>query len=153
MKSEFQIMSLLIPGRKSPGQDIDVFLPPLVDELKDFWENGMKVYDAYKKEYFLLRACLMWGIHDLPAQGVLSGCTTHGYFACVCSAYKTRSVHLPYGNKEVYPNYRIFLRSGHPFRKKGGQLGLSVDEFKFAPKRLTGEESLEKLALVDYTPG
>lgn len=42
MKSEFQIMSLLIPGRKSPGQDIDVFLPPLVDELKDFWENGMK---------------------------------------------------------------------------------------------------------------
>ena len=34
MKSPFFIMSLLIPGPKSPGNEIDVYLQPLIDELK-----------------------------------------------------------------------------------------------------------------------
>ncbi len=42
MKEDFQIMSLLIPGPRSPGKDIDVYLRPLIDELKEYWEeDGM----------------------------------------------------------------------------------------------------------------
>ena len=34
MKQSNIILSLLIPGKHSPGNDIDVFLEPLIDELK-----------------------------------------------------------------------------------------------------------------------
>ena len=37
MKDPFFFMSMLIPGPKSPGNDIDVFLRPLIDELKELW--------------------------------------------------------------------------------------------------------------------
>lgn len=38
MTSPYIILSLLIPGPKSPGNDIDVFLEPLIDELQELWE-------------------------------------------------------------------------------------------------------------------
>ena len=41
MKEPFIMMSLLILGRNSPGKDIDVYLRPLIDELKDLWEIGV----------------------------------------------------------------------------------------------------------------
>ncbi|XP_025611538.1 uncharacterized protein [Arachis hypogaea] len=33
------ILSMIIPGKKSPGNKIDVYLQPLIDELKDFMER------------------------------------------------------------------------------------------------------------------
>ncbi|XP_026409971.1 uncharacterized protein LOC113305078 [Papaver somniferum] len=152
MKPEFQIMMMLIPGPKAPGKDIDVCLRVLVDELKDLFENGISAFDTHKEESFQLRATLMFGIHDLPAQGNMSGCTTHGYFACVHCADKARSVYLLYARKNFYPNYRIYLRGNHPLRK-GENLGLETNETKNAPKRLSGKKSLEKLANVTYKPG
>ncbi|XP_026377980.1 uncharacterized protein LOC113272345 [Papaver somniferum] len=152
MKYEFQMMTLLIPGRKPPGQDIDVFLRPLVNTLKKLWHQGVQAFDSLKREYFTLKSNLMFGIHELPAQGVLSGCTTHGYCACVYCGDETRSTHLGYGSKIAYTNYRIFLRSRHPFRD-GTFLGLETHEHKSAPLRLTGAQSLEKLADVHYEPG
>ncbi|XP_026396156.1 uncharacterized protein LOC113290785 [Papaver somniferum] len=145
-------MTLLIPGCKSPGQDIDVFLRPLVNTLKKLWHQGVQDFDSLKREYFNLKETLMFGIHDLPAQGVLSGCTTHVYCECVCCAEETRSTHLGYGNKIVYTNYRIFLKSRNPFRDET-LLGLETREHKSAPLRLTGAQSLEKLADVQYEPG
>lgn len=35
MSEEFLMLTLLIPGPQSPGRDIDVYLRPLIDELKD----------------------------------------------------------------------------------------------------------------------
>ena len=35
MREEFMMMSLLIPGRKAPGKDIDIYLQPLIEELKE----------------------------------------------------------------------------------------------------------------------
>ena len=65
------MMSLLIPGPKSPGKDIDVYLQPLIDELNEW--VGVRAYDAYKKERFTLRAAILWTINDFPAYGMLSG--------------------------------------------------------------------------------
>ena len=46
MKSEYSILSLLIPGPRSPGNDFDVYLQPLIDELKLLWNSGVETYDA-----------------------------------------------------------------------------------------------------------
>lgn len=35
MKLQYMIMSLIIPGPRSPGNDIDVYMQLLIEELKD----------------------------------------------------------------------------------------------------------------------
>jgi hypothetical protein len=42
LKQSFWMMSMLIPGPKSPGQNIDVYMQPLIDELYDLWVNGVE---------------------------------------------------------------------------------------------------------------
>ncbi|GJV51766.1 hypothetical protein Tco_1447507 [Tanacetum coccineum] len=40
------MLTLLIPGPKSPGKDIDVYLRPLIDDLKDLWAKpGVETID------------------------------------------------------------------------------------------------------------
>ena len=53
------MLSLLIPGLHQPRNEIDIYLKPLVDELKELWEEGVETYDAYGKEHFQLRATLL----------------------------------------------------------------------------------------------
>jgi hypothetical protein len=151
MKREFQILSLLIPGPKAPGQAIDVFLQPLVEELKQLWE-GVPAYDMHKHESFMLKAMVMWGIHDFPAYGNLSGCVTHGYKACPICGDDTPSIRLEHGKKIVYTNYHIFLPMDHPFRN-GGFLGFKRTKYKHAPTSLNGDALLEKLRHIKYIPG
>ena len=131
MKREFQILSLLIPGPKAPGQDIDVFLQPLVEELKILWEEGVPAYDMFEVQPFTLRAMVIWGIHDFPAYGNLSGCVTHGYKACPVCGDHTPSIRLHHSHKVVYTNYRMFLNMDHPFRDNRS-LGLKIAEYKSA---------------------
>ena len=76
------MLTLLIPGPKQPGNDIDVYLEPLVDDLKELWNSGITVYDAFSKSNFTLKAILMWTINDFPAYANLSGYSTKGRLAC-----------------------------------------------------------------------
>ncbi|XP_074364848.1 uncharacterized protein LOC141705880 isoform X2 [Apium graveolens] len=46
------LMSLLIPGPRSHGKDYDVFLQPLIDELKELWD-GVDAYDSYGHRCYL----------------------------------------------------------------------------------------------------
>ena len=39
LKQSYWMMSMLIPGPKSPGITIDMYLQPLIDELKELWEE------------------------------------------------------------------------------------------------------------------
>jgi len=55
---------MLTPGPKSPGMNIDVYLQPLIDELKDLWEKGALTWDAKVRKIFTLRAVLLWTIND-----------------------------------------------------------------------------------------
>ena len=64
MKQPFIYMSLLIPGPKSPRNDIDVYLRPLIDELKELWEVGVETYDVSTNETFQMHASLLWTIND-----------------------------------------------------------------------------------------
>ena len=77
------MMPVLIQGPKQPGNDIDVYLRPLVDELLLLWSStGIRVWDEYKKEHFDLRALLFVTINDWPALSNLSGQSNKGYNAC-----------------------------------------------------------------------
>ena len=44
------MMALLIKGPNSLGIDIDVYLHPLIDELKILLETGVEQYDCASKE-------------------------------------------------------------------------------------------------------
>ncbi|XP_057451963.1 uncharacterized protein LOC130743752 [Lotus japonicus] len=46
MKQPNFILTLLIPSPKGLGIDIDVYLQPLIDDLKDLWDEGIETYDA-----------------------------------------------------------------------------------------------------------
>ena len=44
------MMRVLIQGPKHPGNDIDVYLWPLVEELLQLWhDEGVRVWDEYKQ--------------------------------------------------------------------------------------------------------
>ena len=73
MKQSNILLSLLIPGPKGPGMNIDVYFQPLIDDLKTLWESRIETYDAFKKQNFYLYAALLWTINDFSGYGMLSG--------------------------------------------------------------------------------
>lgn len=75
------MMTLLISGPKSLGNDIDVYLQPMIEELKELWD-GVDIYDAHSKSNFMMRTAIMWTINDFPAYENLSGWSTKGKLAC-----------------------------------------------------------------------
>ncbi|KAF5446876.1 hypothetical protein F2P56_032472 [Juglans regia] len=128
--------SLIIPGPKSPRNDIDVYLQPLLDELLELWEHGVPTYDSSTKETFMLHATLLWTINDFPAYGNLSGWSTKGKFACPCCNENTDSHWLKYGRKHCYMGHRRFLPQNHIWRKK--KLLFNGNEDHCIPPRLLG---------------
>ena len=76
MKPEYFFLSIIIPGPKSPGKDINIYLQPLIRELKQLWEIAVETYDSSTNETFLMRVALLWTISDFPAYAMLSGWST-----------------------------------------------------------------------------
>ncbi|GJZ68761.1 hypothetical protein Tco_0632311 [Tanacetum coccineum] len=57
MKETTFTLTLLIPGPKSPGKDINVYLTPLIDVLKDLWTvKGVETIDVATSQTFNMRA-------------------------------------------------------------------------------------------------
>lgn len=52
-------MSLLIPGPRSPRNEIDVYLQPLIDDFVDLCENGVDTYNAMVGETFRFHVALL----------------------------------------------------------------------------------------------
>ncbi|KAL4561446.1 hypothetical protein LXL04_033612 [Taraxacum kok-saghyz] len=125
-------LALSVDGPKQPGNNIDVYLAPLIEDLKLLWETGVRTYDAYKKEYFNLTAILLWTINDFPAYSNLSGCVTKGYYACPICATNTCSQWLPASKKVCFLGHRTFLPLKHPFRKRKKDFN-NQQEKKYAP--------------------
>ncbi|XP_069145925.1 uncharacterized protein [Solanum lycopersicum] len=65
-------------GPLSPINDINVYLQPLIAELKKLLEVEVETYDAVTTQIFLKRAVLLWTISDFPALAMLSGWSTKG---------------------------------------------------------------------------
>ena len=62
------MMPVLIPSPKQPGNDIYVYLKPLIEDLLLLWkEEGVRMWDAHREEHFNLRALLSVTTNDWPA--------------------------------------------------------------------------------------
>jgi hypothetical protein len=87
------MLSLIIPSPQSiTGEHFDVYLEPMLDELKMLWEVGIDVQNVRQsngESTFRLGAILLWMIHDLPAYEIVVDCTTKGYQGCPCCAFAT----------------------------------------------------------------
>ena len=95
MRREFMFLTVLIPGHRYPGAKIDVYLQPLIDELKSLWDVGLtNTYDVASKTHFDMRAALLWTVNDFPAYGMLSAWSTHGKLSCPICMEDTKAFTL-----------------------------------------------------------
>ena len=66
MKNERLMLALIVPGRRQV-KNMDVYLQPLVDELKELWD-GINVYDLSKpivaERSFTLFGICAYTTHD-----------------------------------------------------------------------------------------
>ena len=75
MKNEHLMLALIVPGRRKV-KNMDVYLQPLVDELKELWD-GINVYDVsgliVEERSFTLYGICSYMKHDYLGLGVFSG--------------------------------------------------------------------------------
>ena len=67
MKQPFLILFVLIDGLKGPSDKIDEYMQPLIEELKELWNDGVSTFDASTNQMFQMHAALLWTISDFPA--------------------------------------------------------------------------------------
>ncbi|KAK2449830.1 hypothetical protein QL285_008985 [Trifolium repens] len=137
MTKPYIFLSCIIPGPSNPTNGIDVYLQPLIDDLKRLW-IGESMYDIAKKENFTMRAALMWTINDFPAYGMLSGWSTHGKLACPHCMEHTKSFNLKKGGKASWFDcHRRFLPANHQFHRKKNLFKLETTETDGPPPKIT----------------
>jgi hypothetical protein len=152
MKRKYLMLSLLISGPRQPRNDIDVYLEPLLDDLKILWESGIPVFDGYKKESFNLRAMLLCTITDFPAYGDLSGHTVHGKEACPLCEGGVESEYLKHSRKHVYRGTRRWLCRDHYYRNLQKPFN-GCPEHRGSPHIRNGHEVYEKVKDIEITYG
>ena len=148
MKRKYMMLTLLISGPKQPGNDIDVYLQPLIHDLKKLWQGVEGVYDAALGELFTLRAVLFWTINDFPAYGNLSGCVVKGYNGCPICCEGSKPLRLKHCKKVAFMRHRRFLSRYHPYRKQAAAFDNTIEK-DVAPVPLTGEEVLSRIESLD----
>ncbi|KAG7528519.1 hypothetical protein ISN44_Un175g000020 [Arabidopsis suecica] len=144
MNSEYLFLTILNSGPNHPRASLDVFLQPLIEELKELWHNGVEAYDVSCDQNFILKAVLLWTISDFPAYGMLSGWTTHGRISCPICMEDTKSFWLPGGRKTCWFDcHRRFLPLNHPLRKDKKHFVKGKNAVhEYPPASLTGEQVL-----------
>ncbi|XP_074347066.1 uncharacterized protein LOC141685889 [Apium graveolens] len=153
VKRKFMMLSILVPGPHEPGNNIDIYLQPMIDDLKKFWEEGEpNLYDAYNKSFFTLKAVLMWTINDFPAYGNLSGCVNKGYKCCPVCGDDTVGKYLTRSRKMCYQGHRRYLPLHHPYRRKKAAFN-GQQEFGQPRRTLSREEVLAEKEQIKFEFG
>ena len=44
---KYMMLSMMISGPRQLGNDIDVYLSPLIEDLTKLWDKGVDVFDGY----------------------------------------------------------------------------------------------------------
>ncbi|CAA7015122.1 unnamed protein product [Microthlaspi erraticum] len=150
MKQSSMILSMIIPGKQMPGNDIDVYLQPLIKELKELWDDGVPTFDASTKEMFCMRAALMWTLSDFPGLGNLSGWNIHTGLACPSCNYDAAEFRLQHGKKNCFMGHRRFLPEDHIYRFDREHFD-GKEEFRNPPVTPTGSVILQQQESVETT--
>jgi hypothetical protein len=115
-KRMYLMLSILIQGPKPASIDIDVFLEPLMEDMAQLWNKGVRMWDQYQHEYFTLKAIKFVCIHDAPGGFTVSR-QTKGKSGCPVCMDGTASIYLPSSKKLVFMRHRWFLERKHKHRK------------------------------------
>jgi hypothetical protein len=133
----------LIPGTQQPGNDIDTYFRPLVEDLKELWYNNeVQISDEHKREYFGLKAILFMIVSDSPV--------VHNLFrqskkvGCGCSHCfrETDAQYLSESQKTVYMGHRCYVLMKHQFRSMKNQFNGNTKN-RCPPPHLIGYEVYE----------
>ncbi|XP_057740110.1 uncharacterized protein LOC130957259 [Arachis stenosperma] len=151
MKQTSFILSTLIPGPKMPSNDIDVYLQPLINELKQLWD-GVETYNAKEENTFKMCAALMWTISDFPGLGNLFGWNTHSGLACPMCNLDAKPHRLKDSQKWCFMGHRRFLNQGHKYRLDRNRFDGQV-EGRDPPRKLSGTDVLRQQSNVHVSFG
>ncbi|XP_039135719.1 uncharacterized protein LOC120273141 [Dioscorea cayenensis subsp. rotundata] len=146
MKEAYMFLTIIVLGPRNPKQKLDVYLQPLLAELKDLWEVGVLTYDVSKRHNFLMRAALMWTISDFPAYAMLSGWSTAGKKACPYCMDKSKAFSLLNGGKvSWFDCHHQFLPEHHTFIRNKNDFMKNRIEDSPSPLMLTGKQVLKQI--------
>ena len=98
MITPYIFSTCIIPEPINPKNKTDVYLRPLIDELKMQWD-GVQTYDISMRQNFVIRAALMLTVKDFPTLRMLSGWSTYGVLSCAVCMEKLKVTHLKHGSK------------------------------------------------------
>jgi hypothetical protein len=116
LKEGFIFLALVILGPKDPKKQMNIFLCPLMEELKELWQ-GVDAYDSHLKCRFYLRATYLWSIHDYLPYGKFVGWCVHGRLNCLVCMDESDAFMLQHSRKVSFFDYhRIFLPLSHEFK-------------------------------------
>ena len=119
-EEEVHSHDMLIEGPKQLGNDINLYLGLLKEELDTPWKTPANTWDAAEKEYFPMRAALLTTVHDYLGYGYLAGQVVHGFSGCVRCMDDTTYRQLdrdPGSSKTVFMGHRRWRRDDDPWRK------------------------------------
>ena len=72
---------MMIAGPRHPGNDIDLYLTLLIEDMRKLWEDRVNVWDGNLQHTFRLHAMVFCIINDFPTYGNLSGYSAKGHHA------------------------------------------------------------------------
>jgi len=107
---------MIIPGKRAPRNNIDVYLLPLIHELKELWNTSVKTFDACGNEVFDMHTTILWTISDFASLGTLLGWNTHTGLACSRCNFDTTPRKFLKGGKFCFMSHRRWLDRKHRFR-------------------------------------
>jgi hypothetical protein len=133
------MLTILVSEPKEPSDRIDVYLSPLVDDLKILWKPVvLEVWDEYKREEFTMHGMLFTTINDSPAHRNLSGQSKRKDASCPHYLEDTCAIWRRHSKKCVFMGHRRFLGKKHPYRAMDCQFNGEKDN-REAPLHVTGD--------------
>ncbi|RDX89554.1 hypothetical protein CR513_28706, partial [Mucuna pruriens] len=140
----------IVYGKKMSGNNIDVYLQPLIKELNELWTKGVETCESSLKELFRMRAALMWTISDFPGLCTLSRWNTYIDYACPTFNFDTFPCRLRCSKKWCFMGHRKSLERGYKFRLMKKHFDGTIEE-RDAAKLLFVLEILKQLDGINVT--
>jgi hypothetical protein len=152
-KWKYIMMSELIPGPQQPGNDIDTYFRPLVEDMMELWYNDrVQFWNEHKREYFGIKAILFVTVSDSPAARNLSGQSKKVGCGCPDCFRETNSLYLSESRKIVYMGHRRYIPMKHPFRSMKDKFNGNIEKRR-PPPHLIGHEVYEMVKDVNVVLG
>ena len=135
---------MMIAGLRQPGNHINVYLTPFIEDLRKLRVDRVDMYDGNLQQTFKLRALIFFTINDFPTYGNLSGYSVKGHYTCPICEKETSYIQLKHGKKTVYTRHQRFFKPYHSYRRLKKALNGS-QEIQSAPKPLVGHQVFDRV--------